>query len=50
MKFLRKLKKDTWLPYFMPNVWHWLICILFAVSMLLGAWVWLYTLTLRGLW
>ena len=49
MKFLRTLKQDTWLPYFMPNVWRWLLGILFTVSMLLGVWVWLYTLSLRGL-
>lgn len=50
MRFLRTLKDDTWLPYFMPSVWHWLLGIVFAASMIAGAGVWIYTLQIRGLW
>jgi hypothetical protein len=50
MHFLRTIKDDIWFPIFMPWVWHWLLGIALAVGMVLGAWIWIYTLQIRGLW
>ena len=46
MRYLRSLKADTWLPYFMPVVWY----VIFAVGVSIGAGAWIYLLKLRGLW
>lgn len=50
MQYLKKLKADIWLPYFMPGVWRWLMFIIFVLGVIAGAYVWIYTLGLRGLW
>lgn len=45
----RKLKDDTWLPFFMPVVWRWLLGIALTTGVVIGFWICYYTLQLRGL-
>jgi hypothetical protein len=49
MRYLRTLKADTWLPFFMPCVWRWLLGIALVGGIAIGVWIWLYTLQIRGL-
>lgn len=46
---VRRMIKDFQLPFFHAWVWKRLFAGAFAIGFAFGVWVWLYTLSLRGL-
>ena len=49
LKFLQQKKSNTWLPFFMPWVWHMVLLAVALSGFAVGVYIALYTLALRGL-
>ena len=49
IKFWQQKKSNTWLPFFMPWVWHIVLVAVALMGFVAGVILAIYTLMLRGL-